>query len=274
MHMLPRHQQIVDYLQRHENVPVEALAARLAVTPQTVRRDLRVLEQEGHVARLRGVAALPRAARRDAASPRATGSHEAERRLGAVAAGCVEPGSSLMLGSGPVAEAVAAALAHRTQLQVVTNSLRVAAVLSDSPLDRDANGDGSRNGNGSDSGIEVIVSGGVVRRKDSAMLDSPAVEFLRYFKADIAIIGVAGVTHDGNLLADDAVSARMLRSIVEQARTVWLVADHTRFQGVGGVAQVSHIGRMSKLFTDAALPSSVAAALGDCGVEILAPLAV
>ncbi|MBN6738822.1 DeoR/GlpR family DNA-binding transcription regulator [Burkholderia multivorans] len=260
--MQPRHSRIVDDLRRDGSLSVDELAGRLGVTPQTVRRDLRELARDGHVVRARGLAVATQSdvtptGRRAPREP--AGLNPIERHLCRVAAARLQHGCSLMLGNGAVAEWTAAALAHRTGIRVVTNSLRVAMSLSSCALDSP----------GSDSGdIEVIVAGGVMRGKDAAMLGMGAQAFLRDFKVDVVIVGVDGVAPSGALLADDLESAPVLRTLVGQAREIWLVAAHTRFSDERGLATIGELGRLARIFTDVPLPPPISALCTDCVIEI------
>lgn len=122
---------------------------------------------------------------------------------------------------------------------------------------------------GSDSGdIEVIVAGGVMRGKDAAMLGMGAQAFLRDFKVDVVIVGVDGVAPSGALLADDLESAPVLRTLVGQAREIWLVAAHTRFSDERGLATIGELGRLARIFTDVPLPPPISALCTDCVIEI------
>jgi len=57
--MLPRHRQILEYVRQHGDASVDALARVLGVTTQTIRRDIRQLEDERLLARYHGGVGLP-----------------------------------------------------------------------------------------------------------------------------------------------------------------------------------------------------------------------
>jgi DeoR family glycerol-3-phosphate regulon repressor len=76
---------------------------------------------------------------------------------------------------------------------------------------------------------EVIVAGGVVRTRDRGIVGEAAVDFIRQFKVDIAMIGISGIEADGSLRDFDYREVKVAQTIIEHAREVWLAADHSKF---------------------------------------------
>jgi DeoR family glycerol-3-phosphate regulon repressor len=114
---------------------------------------------------------------------------------------------------------------------------------------------------------EVIVVGGVVRGRDQGIVGEAAVDFIRQFKVDIALIGISGIESDGSLRDYDYREVKVSQTILTHAREVWLAADHSKFNRpamveVGTIAQIDH------LFTDAAPPEPFAALLADAEVQL------
>ena len=71
----------------------------------------------------------------------------------------------------------------------------------------------------------MIVAGGPVRRSDGGVVGAAAVDFVRQFKVDYAVIGTSAIDEDGALLDFDYREVRVARAIIENARQVILVAD-------------------------------------------------
>ncbi len=59
MTLNPRQRRILEAVRSQVTVSVEALAQQLAVTPQTVRRDVKLLEEAKLLARYHGGVGLP-----------------------------------------------------------------------------------------------------------------------------------------------------------------------------------------------------------------------
>ena len=131
--------------------------------------------------------------------------------IGAKAASLVPDGSSLFINIGTTTEEVARHLLSHQGLLAITNNIHVASILL--PC----------------TGIEVIIAGGMLRKSDGAVVGETAIDFISQFKVDYAVIGVSAIDADGSLLDFDYREVRAAQAIIENARTVILVADHTKF---------------------------------------------
>jgi hypothetical protein len=78
--------------------------------------------------------------------------------------------------------------------------------------------------------IEVVIAGGVVRGSDGGIVGEAAVDFIRQFKVDFAVIGASAIDHDGALLDFDFREVKVAQAIIANARHVILVADSTKIR--------------------------------------------
>ena len=62
--------------------------------------------------------------------------------------------------------------------------------------------------------IEVIVAGGVVRHSDGGVVGEAAVDFIRQFKVDYAVIGASAIDEDGALLDFDYREVQVAQAII------------------------------------------------------------
>jgi DeoR family transcriptional regulator, glycerol-3-phosphate regulon repressor len=245
----PRQAELLDEVLRQGSVSVEALADRFGVTLQTVRRDVKLLSEAGLLARFHGGVRVPRSTTENIAYRQRQHIHEgAKKAIARAVAAAVPAGCSLILNIGTTTEAVARELLKHKGLRVITNNLNVAAILSDNP------------------DCEVIVAGGVVRGRDRGIVGEATVEFMRQFRVDIALIGISGIEADGSLRDFDFREVKVTRAIIENAREVWLAADHSKFNRPAMV-EVGRVDQLDMLFTDQAPPEPFAALLADAGVQ-------
>ncbi len=86
--------------------------------------------------------------------------------------------------------------------------------------------------------------GGVVRGRDRGIVGEAAVDFIRQFKVDIAIIGISGIEDDGSLRDFDYREVKVSQTIISHAREVWLAADAQQVQPPGHGA-VGHCRRLT-----------------------------
>ncbi|NMM25997.1 MAG: DeoR/GlpR transcriptional regulator [Glaciimonas sp.] len=248
--MIPRHRQLLDHLRQYGDTSVEALAKVLSVTAQTIRRDIRALENARLLARYHGGVGIPSTVENIDYDQRRVMNSDAKRRIGQLAATHIEHGRSLIINIGTTTEEVSKALLQHRGIRVVTNNLNVASILSDNPE------------------AEVIVAGGLVRKRDRGIVGEATIDFMRQFKVDVGIIGVSGIEDDGTLLDYDYREVRVTQAIIEQSREVWLVADHTKF-GRHALVRLGNIAQIDKFFTDAPVPPAALEAFEKTGVEIL-----
>jgi DeoR family glycerol-3-phosphate regulon repressor len=248
--MTPRHRDLLEHIRLYGDTSVEQLANLLQVSTQTIRRDLRELEETRLLARYHGGAGIPSSMQNIAYELRQSMDSAAKQRIGRLAAAQVEPGRSLIINIGSTTEQVAKALQQHKGLRVVTNNLHVACSLSNSDE------------------IEVIVAGGLVRKRDAGIVGDATIDFIRLFKVDIGIIGVSGIENDGTLFDYDYREVQVTQAIIAQSRQVWLVADHSKF-GRHAPVRLGNIRQINKFITDLALPPEAALAFQQAKVEVL-----
>jgi len=244
----PRQAGVLDTVRELGSVTVEALAERFGVTLQTVRRDVKLLSDAGLLARFHGGVRLPASTTENIAyRQRQQLNDDAKRHIARAVAARVPEGCSLILNIGTTTEAVARELLQHRGLRVITNNLNVAAILSGNPE------------------CEVIVAGGVVRARDRGIVGEAAVDFIRQFKVDIALIGISGIEPDGSLRDFDYREVKVAQTIIEHAREVWLAADFSKFNRPAMV-QLATLAQIDRLFTDAPPPEPFPALLQDAEV--------
>jgi DeoR family glycerol-3-phosphate regulon repressor len=246
-----RQQMVLDFIQHSGYATIERLAEHFHVTPQTIRRDIHLLSEQGWVSRYHGGAGLPPSSVTNIAYPARQNLHqEAKERIGQRVARYIPDHSSLFLNIGTTTEAVARALRLRNHLRVITNNLNVAATLYDNP------------------GIEVIVTGGRVRTRDGGITGEATIDFIQQFKVDFGIIGISGIEEDGTLLDFDYHEVRVAQTILQQSRRVLLVADHSKFNR-NALVRLATIQQIDTLFTDGPIPPALQQVLDSAKVECI-----
>ena len=244
-----RQTEIMALVREAGRVAVDDLAERFTVTPQTIRRDLNELSDHRLLTRVHGGAMVASGTENLAYEARRLVAQPHKRLIGEAAARLIPPGSSLFINIGTTTEEVARALAGHDGLLVITNNLHVAAELYRHRA------------------IEVVVAGGAVRRADGGIVGAAAVEAIRQFRVDTAVIGTSAIDADGSLLDFDVREVQVSRAIVENARRVVLVADGSKFARAAPV-RIAHIAEVDVLVTDR-LPPGAAKLCCLHGVEVV-----
>jgi DeoR family fructose operon transcriptional repressor len=253
--MLPTERRIaiVDQIRRRPMVRADELAQRFAVSVETVRRDLRVLQRDGVLDRVYG-GATP--ARHRSAEPafddRRTQHIGRKRAIARLAVELIEPGETIVLDVGTTALEVARALPETWCGRVLTCSVPVALELSGRP------------------GTEVLLSGGRVRDGDLALSGTHARNFFADYFADRAFLGSGGVHPDAGLTDYHLDEVDTRRVVVDRAERSYVLADSSKL-GAIAVRKVCDLDRITAVLTDGEGNPDAAAALAAAGIDLITP---
>ncbi|WP_188580574.1 DeoR/GlpR family DNA-binding transcription regulator [Azorhizobium oxalatiphilum] len=231
-------------------VTVDDLSVRFQVTPQTIRKDLNDLCEQGLLARTHGGAVVTSSVENVAYTARRLIADAEKRAIGRAAAALIPDNSSLFINIGTTTEEVAKALIDRRDLLIITNNLHVAMQLYPNPA------------------IKVIVAGGQVRHSDGAVIGASAIDLIQQFKVDLAVIGASAIDEDGTLLDFDYQEVRVSQAIIANARRVVLVSDHLKV-GRSAPVRIAHIDQLDVFVTDKMVSSDLMRACKAAGVEVI-----
>ncbi|MEM9912679.1 MAG: DeoR/GlpR family DNA-binding transcription regulator [Pseudomonadota bacterium] len=244
-----RKPEIVSIARREGMVTVEGLVSRFGVTPQTIRRDLTELADEGQLERVHGGALLPSKTTNIGYSERRGLNQAAKVDIARACAKEIPNNCSVFLNIGTTTEAVAAELVHHEGLLVVTNNLNIATELS-----------------GAD-GIELVVTGGNFRRSDGGLIGDLAKQTIRQFRFDYAIIGCSALHEDGDILDYDFLEVGVSKEIIDCSEHVFLVADAAKFDRKAP-ARIASLASVEAFFTDRAPPARTEAVCNAANTRI------
>jgi len=227
----PRHTEIMQLAKDHGRVLVDDLANHFHVTPQTIRKDLNDLCDERLLTRIHGGALFPSGIENLEYEARRQIASEEKEAIGAAAAKMIPDSASLFINIGTTTEAVSKALLDHKGLMVITNNINVANRMRVYPS------------------IEVVIAGGVVRGSDGGIVGEAAVDFIKQFKVDYAVIGASAIDHDGALLDFDFREVKVAQAIIANARHVILVSDSKKFERTAPV-RIGHLDQVDTFITD------------------------
>lgn len=245
-----RQSEILQHLKHVGSATVEELAERFRATRQTIRKDLTTLSEANQISRFHGGAALLAGTVYTGFEARREIAREQKDMIGRSLAARIPNNSSIILNAGTTTEAAIPHLEHHLGLKIVTDSVHLADKLRHF------------------SGIEVMIPAGVIRGADGVVLGDSAVEFIRQFRADFAIVGTAAIATDGALLDYDLREASVTRAIIAAARHVFLAADSRKY-GHGAPVCFGHLEQIDTLITDAAAGKAFLEACAKNGVEVV-----
>ena len=203
------------------------LAAELALSEDTIRRDLRDLAAEGLLVRVHGGALpasptnIPLARRRDLQA-------DAKRRLAQAALRLVRPGMTVLVDGGTTTLALMAALAPDMALTVVTHSPGIALALE------------------GHAAVDVILVGGRLYRHSMVACGPEAQAGFARVRADLCLLGVTGVHPQTGLTTGDPEEAMLKCTMMAAAAETVLMAtpDKIAVSGVWVIAALDRLGTL------------------------------
>lgn len=248
-----RKQRILAALQRAPSVHATELARAFATSLASIRRDLAELERSGLLTRTHGGAISNSLAGSEASLAQKEDRHQTEKAaIAAAAASLVQPGDVVFLDAGSTTRQIARELRHRRDITVVTNAINVAGELASSA-------------------VEVILTGGQLRRGVLSQVGPIAEQTIAALHVDRLFLAANGVDPDKGVTTPNLGEARTKRAMIDSAREVVLVADHSKF-GVVAFAHICGLDRLHAIITDDGLPARVARQMAKRGIRVhLAP---
>jgi DeoR/GlpR family transcriptional regulator of sugar metabolism len=240
-----RQDDILRTLQEARQVDVAELAQRFGVSGMTIRRDLAELDEAGQLQRVHGGAIIRRA---PAYGSRASTRVSEKAAIARAVAHLVEPGAAVGIDSGTTCHAVAAELAHRSDLTVVTNALHAAITVREG-------------------GSRVIVLGGLLTPELSTV-NPNTVQEPPQVHLDLLILGCGGLSIDRGITFFDPAEVEVRRMLVSLADRVVLAADHSKFDHKKAMV-LGPLDLIDVLVTDHTPPEHLRTALAAAGAEVV-----
>ena len=231
------------------------LMRELRVSDMTVRRDLEVLESQGHLVKVHGGATLLResAVHEPGFDAKRSLEHDAKLSIARSAAALVEPGMAVAISAGTTTYEVARRLLDVPRLTVVTNSVPAAEALY----------------HGGRSDQTIILSGGV-RTPSDALVGPSAVSALRAVNVDIVFLGVHGIHERAGYTTPNMLEAETNQALIQTGGRLIVTADHTKW-GITGVSTIARLGAADAVISDAGLSDEAQAVLStEVGELVLA----
>ncbi|MGW0904768.1 DeoR/GlpR family DNA-binding transcription regulator [Streptomyces sp. NPDC002853] len=235
---------ILDEVRRRGGVRVNELTRKLGVSDMTVRRDLDALARQGVLEKVHGGAVpVVEASTHEPGFEAKSGLElNAKEDIARTAASLVAPGTAIALSGGTTTYALAHHLLDVPDLTVVTNSVRVADVFHS-----------AQRTSGQRQGAATVVLTGGVRTPSDSLVGPVADQAIGALHFDVLFLGVHGISAEAGLSTPNLAEAETNRRLVQSARRVIVVADHTKW-GTVGLSSFAGLDQVDTLVTDAGLP--------------------
>ena len=234
-----------------QRASVGLISDHLGVTTETVRRDLDVLERRGLLRRVRGGAELMTSTPFETAL--AARHHQQFEDKIVIARRVVEElpeDGVVILDSGSLTLVCAQAIPPDRNLTVVTNNLPAAQFLAGHP------------------NLRIMTLPGMIRGLTSAAVDSRTQRRLATLSADLAIVGVNGLTPTQGLTTTNPEEAAAKRAMMLAARRR-IVPVISGKLGRNSFCSFAAVSEVDMIITDSAANTELVAELGAAGPEMV-----
>ena len=240
---------IVELVNAQGFITVNNLCQRFNVSPATIRNDLHELEAAQLVQRTHGGAVSCRKVEYEPNTLQKSEQQVFEKEAIAQAAlKHIQPGDAIALDTGTTTYQLCRLLGGFERLTVVTYDLQIAAWLE------------------SNTGVNIIMAGGPVRRHFHCTGGQTAIDTLSRLHVDKLFIAANAVSADA-LSTPNLEMASIKSTLVDSADQVILLADSTKL-GRTSFAKFADMSRVHTFITDRGADARLIARIRERGVTV------
>lgn len=229
-----RQQHIIQLLSSCDGLTTDALAEQFAVSKETIRRDLKGLQQQGKIVRHHGRARAIHPDSRDGGEPFGARlkSHYADKAdIAHRALDWVSSGMTLALDASSTCFHLARQLPD-IELTVLTNSLPICHEMAKRER------------------ISLICTGGTLDRKYRCYINPALVTLVKDLAIDLFIFSCEGVDERGDMWDPVEHNAAFKAHLLRRASQSLLLIDKSKFQRSSEV-KIGSLSQVTQMITDA-----------------------
>jgi DeoR family transcriptional regulator of aga operon len=242
---------ICDLVGRQGKVTVEELAERFGISAVSVRSDLKAMDLEGSLLRIRG-GAVARQDDEDLPLSIKQNLHHAEKvRIAEAAASLIEDGETVILDSGTTTAEIAKQIRSlkMTSINVITNALNIAAILTGCPH------------------VTLIMLGGVLRPNSFSLSGPQAEQALEKLYADHLFLGADSLDPELGLMTPYMLEAQLNAKMIQISLQIIVVADSSKLMR-RNLSVIAKVDCIDMLITDTTAQAAAVEALRSHGLEV------
>jgi DeoR family transcriptional regulator of aga operon len=249
--MQERRRQIRALVESQAQGSVADLARQFKVSEVTIRSDLAALAIQGALVRIHGGAVPPGESDEVPINVKQTLYHAEKVRIATAAAGLIQDGETVILDSGTTTAEIARQIRglKLRSINVITNALNIAVLLANAHH------------------VNLIIPGGVLRRKSWSLAGPQAEQALRDLQADRLYLGVDSLDPEIGVMTPHVLEATLNALMIRIARQTVAVCDASKLLR-RNLSVIAPLEQVHILITDRAAPPDAVAAIRARGVEV------
>ncbi len=256
MYNIERKSEIINILEQNGKAYVNELAERFHASKETIRRDLREMEEDGVLKRTHGGAVLQST---NAAAPseypvsvREIQRYQEKNAICKRAASHIRDGDIVFADNSSTCIYLTRYIPADIRVTILTNSIKL---MLESLNHRNPN-------------HLIMCLGGVFNGSNLSLYGNMTLKTAGEFRPNKAFMSCTGI-HPQSQLADSSVlEVDTKRLMIERAQEVYILADHSKFERSGQV-YLCDISEVDYVITDNKTKKEDAAFLNEQGVELI-----
>ncbi len=246
-----RRKQILEILRKEGNVVTKELSERFKVTPMTIRRDLKYLEEAGYAKRTYKGAVLEELGTELSFMEKVLKNKKEKEKIAKRAIEHIYDGDFIALSGGSTTFQLTLQLIESDikNITILTNSINIAAKL----IER--------------KGFHVIVAGGPVREKSYECVGESVIETVNQYNIGKFFVGVNGISVNRGISMSNIDEALVARAMIKRSLTTIVVADHTKIGHVR-MGHTCDISEIDLLIMDKDVPEDFRKEIETLGIKV------
>ncbi|WP_435927977.1 DeoR family transcriptional regulator [Dryocola sp. BD613] len=248
-----RRENIIQRLRQQGSVQVNDLALFFGVSTVTIRNDLAFLEKQGIAMRAYGGALLNEvnvSVTEQTIADKSSLNASSKRSIAYAAAELIQPGDRVILDSGTTTYEIARHMRNHKDVIAMTNGMNVANALLEAE------------------GVELLMTGGHLRRQSLSFYGDQADQSLQNYHFDKLFLGVDAIDLERGVSTHNEDEARLNRRMCEVAERVIVVTDSSKFNR-SSLHKIIDTQRIHMVITDTGIPEECLNGLRRAGIDVV-----
>ncbi len=248
-----RREQIIQRLRQQGSVQVNDLSSFFGVSTVTIRNDLAFLEKQGIAVRAYGGALICESnvpVMEPSVEDKSSLNTAVKRSIARAAVELIKPGHRVILDSGTTTYEIARLMRQHTNVIAMTNGMNVANALLEAE------------------GVELLMTGGHLRRQSQSFYGDQAEQSLQNYHFDMLFLGVDAIDLERGVSTHNEDEARLNRRMCEVAERIIVVTDSTKFNR-SSLHKIIDTQRIDMIIVDEGIPEESLEGLRKHGIEVV-----
>lgn len=248
-----RREQIIQRLRQQGSVQVNDLSTLFGVSTVTIRNDLAFLEKQGIAVRAYGGALIcdsNNSGIEPSVEDKSSLNTALKRSIARAAVELIKPGHRVILDSGTTTYEIARLMRNHTDVIAMTNGMNVANALLEAE------------------GVELLMTGGHLRRQSLSFYGDQAEQSLQNYHFDMLFLGVDSIDLERGISTHNEDEARLNRRMCEVAERIVVVTDSSKFEH-SSLHKIVDTQRIDMIIVDEGIPVESLEGLRKSGIDVI-----